>query len=226
MKTLSGIALVLFLATTTNLQAATLFCGELNPPGQFGPFDYRVAGKDDLYMVEREHFTENIKNLEQGNSDFLGGDISYTLRVFPNHYPALQAMAKLSLREKTTKPQGANFPVECYFERAIRWSPDDGTVRMLYANYLTKFKRSDDALEQYQVALRLQPKNANLNYNIGLLYLKKKNYEQSVVYAKKAYGLGFPLSGLRNKLKRAGKWDGTLDESVDEEKDESVDEDV
>ena len=226
MKTLSGIALVLFLATTTNLQAAKLFCGVLDPPGQFGPFDYRVAGKDELYMVETAHFSANVRNLESGNSDFIAGDISYTLRAFPNHYPALQSLVKLSLREKKTMPQGARFTVECYFNRAIRWTPDDGTVRMLYANYLTKFKRFDDALEQYQVALRLQPENANLNYNIGLLYLKKKNYEQSVVYAKKAYGLGFPLSGLRNKLKIAGKWDGTLDESADEEKDESVDEDV
>jgi tetratricopeptide (TPR) repeat protein len=226
MKTLSGIALVLFLATTTNLQAqaAKSFCGELDPPGQYGPFDYRGAGKHELYMVESEHFSQNIRNLEYGNSAFLGGELSYTLEVFPNHIPALQALVKLSLREKATKPQGANYTVECYFDRAIRWRSDDGIVRMLYANYLTKFKRSDDALEQYQVALRLQPNNANLNYNIGLLYLKRKNYEQSVAYAKKAYRLGFPLPGLRNKLKRAGKWDGTLDESVDEVKDESVDE--
>lgn len=226
MKTLSGIALVLFLATTTNLQAAKPFCGELDPPGQYGPFDYRVADKDELYMVESAHFSANIRNLESGNDAFLGGELSYALEAFPNHYPALQAFVKLSLREKNTKPQGANFTVECYFNRAIRWRSDDAIVRMLYASYVTKFKRYDDALEQYQVALRLQPENANLNYNIGLLYLKRKNYEQSVVYAKKAYGLGFPLSGLRNKLKRAGKWDGTLDESADEEKDESVDEDV
>jgi tetratricopeptide (TPR) repeat protein len=177
-------------------------------------------------MVESAHFSANIRNLESGNDAFLGGELSYALEAFPNHYPALQTLVKLSLREKNTKPQGANFTVECYFNRAIRWRSDDAIVRMLYASYVTKFKRYDDALEQYQVALRLQPENANLNYNIGLLYLKRKNYEQSVVYAKKAYGLGFPLSGLRNKLKRAGKWDGTLDESADEEKDESVDEDV
>ena len=137
MKTLSGIALVLFLATTTNLQAAKLFCGELNPPGQFGPYDYRVADKDELYLVESEHFSASVRNLEHGKSAFLGGDLSYTLQVYPNHYPALQAMVKLSLREKTTKPQGANFPVECWFDRAIRWTSDDSIVRMLYADYLT-----------------------------------------------------------------------------------------
>jgi tetratricopeptide (TPR) repeat protein len=227
MKTLSGIALVLFLATTTNLQAAKLFCGELDPPGQYGPFDYRVATKDELYNVEVQHFSQNIIDLESGNEATLGGEISYTLRAYPNHYPALQAMVKLSLRDKDTMPPGANYTVECYFDRAIRWRSDDAIVRMLYADYLTKLKgRSEEALEQYEIAVRLQPENANINYNIGLLYLKKKNYEQSVVYARKAYGLGFPLPGLRNKLKNAGKWDGTLDdEGVDEEKDESVVED-
>ena len=223
MKILSKIALVLILATTNNLQAAKPFCGELDEWDQFGPFDYRTASKVNLEIVESQHFSQNIKNLEHGNDGFLGAEISYTLERFPNHYPALQAIVKLSLREKDTKPLSAVYTVECFFDRAMRFRPGDGVVRMLYANYLVKLRgREEDALEQYQEAVRLQPENANINYNIGLLYLKIKNYEQSVIHAKKAYGLGFPLPGLRNKLKRAGKWDGTLDESVDEENEESV----
>lgn len=224
MKTLSGITLVLLLAITTNLQAANNFCGELDAYDQFGPFDYRTTTKENLDLVESEHFTQRIKNLERGN---LGDDISYLLVRFPNHYPALQTLVKLSLREKELKPLGAHYSVECFFDRAIRFRPGDGVVRMLYANYLLKVKgRAEEALEQYQEAVRIQPEHANINYNIGLLYLKIKNYEQSVVHAKKAYKLGFPLPGLRNKLKRAGKWDGTLDESVSEDENESVDEDA
>ena len=227
MKTLSGITLVLLLAITTNLQAAKTFCGELDAFQQFGPFDYRTASKENLEIVESQHFTENIKNLIRGEDAFLGDDISYTLVRFPNHYPALQAMVKLSLREKDVRPLSAHYSVECFFDRAMRFRPGDGIVRMLYANYLLKFKgRAEEALEQYQEAVRIQPEHANINYNIGLLYLKAKNYEQSVVHAKKAYKLGFPLPGLRNKLKRAGKWDGTLDESVSEDENESVDEDA
>ena len=227
MKTLSGITLVLLLAITTNLQAAKTFCGELDAWDQFGPFDYRSASKDTLEVVESQHFTENIKNLIRGEDAFLGDDISYTLVRFPNHYPALQAMVKLSLREKDVRPLSAHYSVECFFDRAMRFRPGDGIVRMLYANYLLKLKgRAEEALEQYQEAVRIQPEHANINYNIGLLYLKIKNYEQSVVHAKKAYKLGFPLPGLRNKLKRAGKWDGTLDESVSEDENESVDEDA
>jgi len=98
---------------------------------------------------------------------------------------------------------------------------------MLYAHYLLKLGgRKDDAMKQYQEAIKLQPENANINYNLGLLYLKEKNYEQATEYAKKAYGLGFPLPGLRKNLMKMGKWDGKVDESANEEKNESVDEDV
>jgi len=226
MKTLSRITLLLLLAITTNLQAAKTFCGELDAWDQFGPFDYRTASKENLEIVESQHFNQNIRNLIRGEDAFLGDDISYTLVRFPNHYPALQAIVKLSLREKDIRPLSAHYSVECFFDRAMRFRPGDGIVRMLYGSYLLKLKgRAEDALVQYQEAVRLQPENANINYNIGLLYLKKKNYEKSVTYAKKAYGLGFPLPGLRNRLKKVGKWDGILEEKVNEEIEESADQD-
>lgn len=221
MKTLSGIALLIILVVANNLQAKEYYCGPLSPPGQYGPYDYTDSAykKVELPMVESAHFTSNVKNLTSGNTTaFVGGDIDYTLRAFPNHYPALVAMGKLSLREKTARPKGARYPVECYFERAIRFKPGDGIVRMLYGNYLLKLGgRSDDVIEQYHEAVRLEPENANINYNIGLLYLKKKDYELAIVHAKKAYELGFPLPGLRNKLIKSGKWDGELDENIDVE---------
>lgn len=218
MKTLSGIALLIVLVVPINLQAKATPCGALRSYGEhFGPFDYRTATQEQLNLVESQHFTENVRQLESGNDAFVGGEISYTLVVFPNHYPALQAMTKLSLREKDVRPLGSQYSVECFFDRAIRFKPGDGIVRMIYANYLLKLKgRSDEAIEQYHEAVRLQPENANINYNLGLLYLKKKDYGQSINYAKKAYELGFPLPGLRNKLKRAGKWDGKLDKNVED----------
>lgn len=219
MKTLlSGIIQLIFLLAATSLQAAKPFCGELDAPSQLGPFDYRTVAKDDLDLVESEHFTSEIANLAEEGEAYLGAELSYTLVRFPNHYPALQAMVKLSLRENDVRPMNAKHSVECYFDRAMRFRPGDAVVRMLYAQYLLKLSgRSNDAIEQYQEAVRLQPENANINYNLGLLYLKQKNYEQSIIYAKKAYGLGFPLPGLRSKLQKAGKWDGKVDENKDVE---------
>jgi len=58
------------------------------------------------------------------------------------------------------------------------------------------------------------------------LHLKKKDYELAIIYAKKAYELGFPLPGLRNKLMKIGKWDGKLDEKVCDEADGNADEKI
>jgi tetratricopeptide (TPR) repeat protein len=221
MKTSSGIALLIFFVVTTNLQAEPPFCGELDVGGQFGPFDYADSydRKEHLPVVEGSHFTSDVKNLIQGSTGSIGGDIGYTLRAFPNHYPALNALAKLHLRDKNVDyPRDQVYSVECYFDRAMRFKPSDVMVRTIYGNYLQRLGgRQDDALEQYQVAVRLQPENATVNYNLGLIYLKEKDYEQAIVHAKKAYELGFPLPGLRNKLMKTGKWDGKLDEEVRDE---------
>jgi len=227
MKTFSGIIALIALIVSTNLQAASSFCGKLE--NGYGPYDYSnsMHRTEKLPIVEAAHFSEKVEKLIDGESSWLGWDIDYTLRAFPNHYRALSAMARLGLREKTAHVKTANYTVECYFDRAIRFKPDDGMVRMIYGNYLLKLDgRPDDAFEQYHEAVRMQPENANINYNLGLMYMKKKEYEPAIVYAKKAYGLGFPLPGLRNQLMKKGKWDGKLDEEVRDEAEGNVDEKI
>lgn len=49
--------------------------------------------------------------------------------------------------------------------------------------------------------------SAELNYHLGLNYLKLKDYENAKNYADIAYGLGYPLPGLRNRLREAGYWE-------------------
>ena len=202
-KIISGVVILLISITSTNLQAAS-YCGELE-----NVYDYRDNIKGSfLATVEKHHFTPNVENLRHGNSSTLGGELSYTLSIFPNHHRALAAFGKLSLRDKALKPAGSKYSVECFFDRAMRFKPNDGMVRMIYGNYLLKAGQTDKATEQLLIAAELQPENPTINYNLGLLYLQKKNYEQAKTYAKKAYELGFPLPGLKNKLIQAGKWDG------------------
>ena len=50
------------------------------------------------------------------------------------------------------------------------------------------------------------PDHPNLAYNIGLLQVDLKRYDAALTYAHRAYQAGFPLPGLRDKLKRAGVW--------------------
>jgi len=41
---------------------------------------------------------------------------------------------------------------------------------------------------------------------MGLIYFDLKDYDKALSFAHRAYGSGFPLPGLRDKLKKVGKW--------------------
>lgn len=169
--------------------------------------DYTSAeDREGLSVVEKFHFSRAVETLTQGMTGSLGGDISYTLEHFPNHHRALASMAKLGLRLKSAQPVGARYTVSCYFERAIAFAPQDVTARMVYGSYLIAMGQDAKALEQLDAASRMAPDQATIQYNLGLMYVKKKEYEKASAHAQKAYALGFPLPGLKNKLKAAGKW--------------------
>ena len=77
---------------------------------------------------------------------------------------------------------------------------------MIYANYLAKKGRNAEALKQLNEAVQLGEDSANLQYNIGLVYFNLGKFDEALNYAHSAYQAGFPLPGLRDKLKKAGKW--------------------
>ncbi|MES2739982.1 MAG: tetratricopeptide repeat protein [Pseudomonadota bacterium] len=159
-----------------------------------------------LAVVEQFHFTAPVENLLRGISGTLGDDISYTLEHFPNHHRALAALAKLGLREKAPQPRGAKYTIGCFFERAIGFKSADPAVRTVYGAYLLASGQHEAALLQLREAARLDPDNPTTNYNLGLMYVKKKDYALALEHAHKAYGLGFPLPGLKNQLTAAGRW--------------------
>lgn len=204
-KTLA-VALALALACHA---ASAQFDGEcsLDLRNAFGPFDYRTASEDQRRLVEHAHFTSQVESLTRGASTtMIGADIAYTLRAFPNHARALRAMAKLARREKKPTPAGARFPVECWFERAIAFQPDDAQVRLVYGIELLTQERRDAAIEQLKLADELGGDDPNVAYNLGLAYFDLNQHETAMSYARKAYQQGFPLPGLREKLTRAGAW--------------------
>jgi len=178
-------------------------CGSLQNP--YGPFDYRT-GKDHLKIVETYHFTPEVESLKSGNTASLGGDIDYTLRASPNHHRALAAMMNLGFKDHTQKPRGARYTIDCYFDRAIRFAPDDGEVQSLYGVYLARIGHNQDAVKAFENALKTEKHNPNVHYNLGLVYFELKDYSNALEHAHEAYRLGAVLPGLRNKLKEAGKW--------------------
>jgi len=184
-------------------------CGSLQ--NDYGPYDYR-SDKDKLRIVEQYHLTPEVVNLVAGATGAIGGDLDYTLRAFPNHHVALMAIIKLGEKQKTAKPTGAKYGVECYFQRAIRFRNDDEIVKILYASYLSKAGKRAEALSQLNEAAQLGSDSANANYNMGLIFYDLKEYDKALNYAHKDYQLSFPLSGLRDKLKKDRKVDRACSE--------------
>ena len=179
-------------------------CGSLQ--SSYGPIDYRTASRATLQLVEGTHFTREVESLKAGNTGSIGADLSYTLVVFPNHPRALASMMALQFKVKADQPSGARWPVACYFDRAVRFAPDDGKVRTVLGVYLMRLNQTTKAIEQFKVAEQLGEDSGNLHYNLGLAYFDVSDFPKSVERAKRAYALGFTLPGLKNKLVKAGKW--------------------
>ncbi|MGK5080811.1 ABC transporter permease [Janthinobacterium sp. HLX7-2] len=208
MKHASLLALACALAAGGAMAAVTATAADCPPYVKHATGgDYTSAeDRSGLSVVENYHFSRAVETLTHGMTGSLGADIGYTLEHFPNHHRALASMAKLGLRLKSTQPTGARYTVSCFFERAIAFAPHDVTARMVYGNYLLAMGQDATALEQLDAASRLAPEHATIQYNLGLMYMKKKEYDKASAHAQKAYALGFPLPGLKNKLKAAGKW--------------------
>ena len=187
------------------LTANEISCGPLH--NAYGPFDYRDATPDKKQIVESVHFTSEVEQLIRGRTSATPvGDLDYTLRVFPNHPRALYSLMRWGQLKKTDYPKGAHWPIWCYFDRATRFQPEDAQVRMLYGMYLQKKGSNSEAMDQLAQAEKYADDSANVFYNIGLVYLDLNKPDKALEYAHRAYRIGFPLQGLRNRLERIGKW--------------------
>jgi tetratricopeptide (TPR) repeat protein len=185
-------------------QGGEMGCGSLE--FGYGPYDYR-SSKEKLAVVERFHFTPKVENLLGGeNQVTAGADLAYTLAASPNHHRALMAVMKLAEKEKRVKPLHMPYSVDCYFERAERFRPDDSMVKTIHGIYLIRSRKLQAGTEKLESALSQAGENANIYYNLGLAYFDLKQFDKSLESAHRAYALSFPLPGLRDKLKRAGKW--------------------
>jgi len=191
-------------------------CGSLR--NAYGPFDYRSEDnrKNKIPIVEGAHFQPEVEALQLGGPiyftpyDLIGG-LDYTLRAIPNHHRALASLARYALRGWKTEPFRTP---ECYFDRAIRFQPEDGDVRLIFGSYLHRKKNYKAAEEQYAAARELMPDSVELSYNLGLLYVDTGELSKAKTEAIRAYALGYPLPGLKDKLKRARSWTEADEEAV------------
>lgn len=190
-------------------------CGQLRSRGQYGPYDYRTATPEQKEMVEFPHFDAEWAGYLAGKNTILAaggmtspvaGGLDYTLRAFPNHHRALLAMDKVAFRMKQERPNGAKFRVACYFQRAIVFAPDDGLVRAIYGAYFALRGKAESAKEQLDIANDLAPENLNVQSQIAWSLMEIQDWVGAEKHAKLAYKYGYPLPGLRDKLKKSGHW--------------------
>lgn len=188
--------------------AQELPCG--NPfENHFGPYDYRTAPAGTKGMVERPHFPPGVETLTRPSKTMfsqMAQDVAYTLHVFPNHHRALLTMSKAALKFGKDPAPGARYTVNCYFERAVQFRPDDTVARSLYAQYLTINKREAEALRQLGIATTFAKDNPFSHYNIGLLYFDLGKHELALKQAHAAIALGYMRPDLPEKLKAINKW--------------------
>jgi len=179
-------------------------CGPLENP--FGPFDYRTTPPERKSLVERFHFTTRVELLQGGESGKLGSDLNYTLQVFPNHPRALFAVSRYSIRHKTQRLPGARYPAECYFDRAIRFTPRDPQVRALYADFLIKWNRPDDARKQLIATEKMEIPSPEVYYNLGMAWADLGDYDKALPLARQAYAGGVQFTALKDRIEKAGAW--------------------
>lgn len=171
-----------------------------------GPYDYR-SQRTRLGIVEKRHFTPKVETLKGGQSTtHPGPDIHYTLNKFPNHHRALASLSRLGQKLQTPQVPDMPYSVVCYFERAIRFRPNDTTARLIYVRHLGRTNSVEAASRQLALAANDAKDNPLTHYKVGLVAFELKDYDTALKHAHVAYEAGVPLPELRDWLKKEGKW--------------------
>ncbi len=74
-------------------------------------------------------------------------------------------------------------------QKQIKEVPNDAKNYLLYASFLTRYGRYDDAIIQYDKALKLSPKKQAIYFGLVDSYLNKKEIKKALSFAKKAFEL-------------------------------------
>jgi eukaryotic-like serine/threonine-protein kinase len=102
-----------------------------------------------------------------------------------------------------------NFPLaEKEYKRAIELNPNYATAHHWYSLYLSQMGRSEEAINEMQKALQIDPLSAIINSNLGYTYYLARRYDPAVDQLKRTldlipnFGLAYQYLGLSYVEKR------------------------
>jgi tetratricopeptide (TPR) repeat protein len=182
----------------------------LNLSNHYGPFDYYDPANhqgETIEQVERRHLTPDMLMLRKGSTGRINGDLAYTLNAVPNHPQALDLASRLQMAVNSgRKPANEKLlrNIDCYFMRAVTMNPRMGETYYIWGLHFQRNSDYVEAYEKYEQAEAMGMDSAEFYYNFGLLQYSLKNYDLAKERADQTYSLGFPLEGLRKKLKVKG----------------------
>lgn len=129
----------------------------------------------------------------------------YTLVRLPPDSPIISAV-HVTLGSICQEQEDFNCARE-NFEKAISISPTDPSpysALALLQRKMMDLSLARDTLVRGNKAV--DDKSPEIHYNLGLISLELKEVDNALMYAQKAYRAGYPLLGLKNKLKKLGRW--------------------
>lgn len=133
------------------------------------------------------------------------GEVMFTHHGLPANSP-LMARSFIALAQISKEEGHIEAAVE-ELERGIELRPTDPALFTALALVYRSNKQLNlarDALLRGDKAL--EGESAGIHYNLGLIYLELGDTDSALQRAHSAYALGYPLDGLRKKLKALGKW--------------------
>lgn len=175
---------------------APLKASQPNAESYYGNYDPEHLG-----AVERHHLPQAHDKATWDNPTYAWRDVEFILRHFPNHPDALMLAIDLSLKSRDLYQ-----PALEMFEKAVAFDTKPAPPWVIFGIFYHRHGKPEKAVDCYLEALERDPALAEAHYNLGLAYLKLKQYEEANQAAQKAYALGYPLPGLRRRLEEAGKW--------------------
>ena len=129
------------------------------------------------------------------------GECNFILNIFPNHPQALRLVTQACLAFKSSICR-----LDEVFTRAVEINPKIPGTYLIQGVYQYRARQYEKAIESFKGAVAIDSDLADAHYDLGLTYVQTKQYDLANDHAQRAYALGYPLPGLRDKLMRAGKW--------------------